>query len=81
MGFIGVTMESPFLSVKEAASLLGRSSKWVYLNKEEIPGFFRLAGSIFFDKTVMLGSIEALISKTALKEKRVDSRNDRHSLL
>lgn len=74
-------MNTQFLSVKEAATMLGRSSKWVYLNKEGIPGFFRLAGSIFFDQSVMLSSIELLISKNGLKEKRVDSRNDRHSLL
>ncbi len=74
-------MDSKFLSVKEAASMLGRSSKWVYLNKDDIPGFFRLAGSIFFDQTVLLSSIETLISKSSLREKRVDSRNDRHSLL
>jgi len=74
-------MDSKFLSVKEAASLLGRSAKWVYLNKDDIPGFFRLAGSIFFDQTVMLSSIETLISKSSLKEKRVDSLNDRHSIL
>lgn len=74
-------MNTQFLSVKEAATMLGRSSKWVYLNKEGIPGFFRLAGSIFFDQSVLLGSIESLISKNGLKEKRVDSRNDRHALL
>ena len=74
-------MESQFLSVKEAATMLGRSSKWVYLNKEGIPGFFRLAGSIFFDQTVLLDSIESLISKNGQREKKVDSRNDRHSLL
>ena len=39
-------MNTQFLSVKEAATMLGRSPKWVYLNKEGIPGFFRLAGSI-----------------------------------
>ena len=62
-------MESQFLSVKEAATMLGRSSKWVYLNKEGIPGFFRLAGSIFFDQTVLLDSIESLVSRQSNSDK------------
>ena len=45
---------SPYLTVKEVAELLGRSQKFVYSKKDLIPGYFKLAGSIFFDKDVLL---------------------------
>ena len=51
-------MNSPYLSVKEVAQFLNKSEKWVYLSKESIPGFFRLANSIFFDKEVLLATLK-----------------------
>lgn len=57
-------MDSPYLTVKEVAQLLNRSEKFVYLKKNEIPGFFKLAGSIFFDKEVLLTALKAKATKT-----------------
>ena len=72
-------MESPYLSVGEVAQLLGKSQKWVYQKKSEIPGFFKLAGSIFFDREVLLSSLKTKASQPTRKQKP-DSRNDRHGL-
>jgi predicted DNA-binding transcriptional regulator AlpA len=52
-------MTTPYLTVKEVAQLLGKSSKWVYLSKDSIPGYFKLANSIFFDKDVLLATLKA----------------------
>ena len=49
---------SPYLTVKEVAELLGRSTKWVYKSQLLIPGHFKLAGSIFFDKDVLLSTLK-----------------------
>lgn len=46
-------MEKPYLSVAEVAVLFARSERWVYQKKSEIPGYFKLAGSIFFDREVV----------------------------
>lgn len=51
-------MNSNYLSVKEVAALLNKSEKWCYLKKEEIPGYFKLAGAIFFDKEVLLNALK-----------------------
>jgi predicted DNA-binding transcriptional regulator AlpA len=57
-------MDSPYLSVKEVTQLLGiRSTKWVYTHKSEIPGFFMLGKSIFFDKEVLLATLKAKATK------------------
>ncbi|CAB1059417.1 hypothetical protein D1BOALGB6SA_4179 [Olavius sp. associated proteobacterium Delta 1] len=45
-------MKSPYLTVDEVATLLRKSSKWVYNKKRQIPGYFKLAGSIFFDREI-----------------------------
>lgn len=52
-----------YLSPKEVAQLLGKSSKWVYKHKHKIPGYFTLAGSIFFDKEKLLKSLETLANR------------------
>jgi predicted DNA-binding transcriptional regulator AlpA len=59
-----VFMDSLYLSVKEVATLLNKSEKWVYLSKESLPGYFKLAKSIFFDKQVLLGSLKGLGTNT-----------------
>lgn len=51
-------MASQYLSVAEVAELLKRSSKWVYLNKDKIPGYFKLANSIFFDREVLIAALK-----------------------
>lgn len=52
-------MESPYLTIKEVSQLLGKSQKWTYQNQTEIPGYFKLAGSIFFDKEVLLTALKS----------------------
>ncbi len=52
-----------FLSVGEVAGLLRKSDKWVYENKAHIPGYFRLARSIFFDREILTTELK----KRALK--------------
>ena len=71
-------MDSLYLSVKEVATLLRKSEKWVYLNKIKLPGYFTLAGSIFFDKQVLVSSLKTLATSTRQKPK---GRNDPHGLL
>jgi predicted DNA-binding transcriptional regulator AlpA len=58
-------MNSPYLSVKEVASFLNKSVKWVYLNQEKLPGYFKLAGAIFFDKDILLASLRAKATRKA----------------
>lgn len=56
-------MNSPYLTVKEVSEILGRSIKWIYQKKETLPGYFKLAGSIFFDKDVLLNALKAKATK------------------
>lgn len=70
-----------YLSVKEVASLLGKSNKWVYAHQDELPGYFNLAGSIFFDGEVLTESLKKLALKTkTITSKLPDKRHDRHGL-
>jgi len=73
-------MDSRYLSVGEVSLLLGKSQKWVYQKKGVIPGYFKLAGSIFFDREILLSSLKEYASRPT-KRHRPDSRNDRHGLL
>ncbi len=73
-------MDSRYLSVGEVALLLGKSQKWVYQKKGVIPGYFKLAGSIFFDREILLSRLKEFASQPA-KRYRPDGRNDRHGLL
>ncbi|MCE5251359.1 helix-turn-helix domain-containing protein [bacterium] len=73
-------MDSPYLSVAQVAQLLGRTPKWVYENKGVIPGFFKLGGSIFFDREVLESGLKNAATQPA-KRPKPDSRNDRHGLL
>ena len=72
-------MDKPYLSVGEVALLLGKSQKWVYQKKGVIPGFFKLAGSIFFDREVLLSNLRNAATQPA-KRQKPDVRNDRHGL-
>jgi predicted DNA-binding transcriptional regulator AlpA len=56
-------MESPYLTIKEVARFLNKSEKWVYLKQQEIPGYFKLAGSIFFDREVLLSALKSKATK------------------
>ncbi|MHB8580816.1 MAG: helix-turn-helix domain-containing protein [Ignavibacteriaceae bacterium] len=56
-------MGTPYLTIKEVAELLGRSTKWVYKNQLLVPGYFKLAGSIFFDREVLLSTLKTKATK------------------
>ena len=73
-------MDSPYLSVAEVAKLFARSEKWVYQNKSDIPGYFKLAGSIFFDREILMLGLKTAATKPA-KRQKPDSTSDRHGLL
>lgn len=72
---------SPYLSVGEVAQLLGKSEKWVYQKKHEIPGFFRLAKSIFFDKEILMSELKSRASKPTSTGKANGYVEDVHGLL
>jgi len=72
-------MESPYLTVDEVASLLRKSSKWVYSKQTEIPGYFKLAGSIFFDREILQDHLKELAFRPTKKASHI--AEDRHGLL
>lgn len=47
-------MRKEYLVVKEVAEILGCSSKWIYANKESIPGYLRIGTLIRFHKDTLL---------------------------
>ncbi len=73
-------MDKPYLSVAEVAELFARTQKWVYQHKSEIPGYFKLAGSIFFDREVLLSGLKTAATRPT-KRQKPDSTSDRHGLL
>jgi hypothetical protein len=72
-------MENPLLTVDEVAIFLRKSSKWVYTQKDQIPGYFKLGGSIFFDREILVKHLKELAAKPTPKVSR--SRTDKHGLL
>jgi hypothetical protein len=70
----------PYLTVEEVALLLRKSGKWVYTNKEQIPGYFRLAKSIFFDKETLMSELRTRANQKPAR-KRPESVHDAHGLL
>ncbi len=72
-------MESPYLTVDEVAKLLRKSSKWVYNHKEELPGYFKLAGAIFFDREILQAHLKELAFLPTQKAGKCLA--DRHGLL
>ncbi len=73
-------MDFHYLSVGEGALLPGKFQKWVYQKKGVIPGYFKLAGSIFFDREILLLNLRNAATQPA-KRQKPDVRNDRHGLL
>ena len=69
-----------YLTVEEVALLFGKSGKWVYTNKEQIPGFFKLARSIFFDKEILMSEIKIRAAKKPAR-KSTEGVHDAHGLL
>ena len=72
-------MKSPYLTVDEVAEFLRKSSKWVYTKKQQIPGYFKLGGSIFFDREILQAHLKELAFKPTPKVSRNPS--DKHGLL
>jgi len=68
-------MNSPYLSVGEVALFLRKSEKWVYQHKEKIPGYFRLAGSIFFDREILPANLKEKASRPTVRKSRPDDRH------
>ena len=60
-------MKSPYLTVDEVAKLLRRSTKWVYCRKSQIPGYFKIAGSILFDREILQDHLKELAFKPTRK--------------
>lgn len=76
-------MENLYITVDEVAEILRKSPKWVYSHKENIPGFFKIQGAIFFDRDIMIQSLRELATSpkpTPNKARRV-SIEDQHGLL
>ncbi len=71
-------MDSPYLTVKEVASFLKKSPKWVYARQAQIPGRFKLAGAIFFDRDILQSNLKELASKPAKRPARTCP--DKHGL-
>ncbi len=58
-------MKTPsFLTAGEVAGLLRRSTKWVYIHAQDIPGGFKLGGTWLWDKEVLIASLKELAGKT-----------------
>ena len=72
-------MKSPYLTVDEVADFLRKSPKWVYTKKRQIPGYFKLGGSIFFDREILLSHLKELAFKPTSKVSRTSF--DKHGLL
>ena len=72
---------SKYLTVKEVVMLLNgkRSETWMYQHKREIPGFFELAGSYFFDADVLQCALkQRALNKKASRPKGFG--DNRHNL-
>lgn len=70
-------MKSPFLTVNDVADYLGASVKWVYKNKERIPGYFKINGLIRFDRELLVQGLKEKATKPTVSR----SPMDRHGLL
>lgn len=70
----------PYLTVEEVALLFRKSGKWVYTNKEQIPGYFKVAKSIFFDKETLMSELKTRAAKKPAR-KAPQSVHDAHGLL
>lgn len=70
---------STFLTAGEVATLLRKSTKWVYSNTRLIPGGFKLGGSWYWDKDILLSSLKELAARPPQTSKAGSA--DRHGLL
>ena len=60
-------MKSHYLTVDEVAKLLRKSTKCVYFRKLQIPGYFKIAGSILFDREILQEHLRELAFKPTRK--------------
>ncbi len=76
-------MDSNYLSVADVALLLRRSQKWVYKHQAIIPGYFRLANSIFFDRAILAETLKTIATNQLknTKQSRHNRAVDRHGLM
>jgi hypothetical protein len=56
-------MDHRYLSVGEVAQLLNMSEKFVYAHVRELPGFFKLGGRWFADRTVLEEELHRLAKR------------------
>lgn len=70
---------SLFLSVGETASLLGKSEKWTYAHLDELPGAFKLGGSWFIDREILMSELKSRAQKPA-RQPLSKPVHDRHGL-
>ena len=74
-------MDTPFLTADEVSLLLRKSSKWVYQRATEIPGSFKLGGSWFFDREILLAELKDKASKPTREAVKRNVPTNRHGLL
>lgn len=77
-------MDSNYLSVADVALLLKRSIKWVYKHQAEIPGYFKLANSIFFDRHILTETLKTVALnhvKNTKSSHHARAVVDRHGLM
>lgn len=73
-------MKESYMTVDEVSVLLRKCPKWVYNKKTQIPGYFKLAGSIFFDRQILEATLKTLAAQPTKKEARPIISDDRHGL-
>lgn len=59
-----MSTQSLTIKIKEAAQMLGVSTKWCYLNKHLIPGYFTIGKSIFINREIFIESLKTRATKT-----------------
>lgn len=53
-------MDKPLMTVDEIADYLGKCVAWVYRNKTEIPGYYKIGKSIFFNRKTFMAHCEGV---------------------
>lgn len=53
-----MSTQSLTIKIKEVSELLGVSTKWCYVNKHLIPGYFKIGKSIFINREIFLESLK-----------------------
>lgn len=70
------------LSVVHVAEILDAGESWVYNNKLKIPGYYKIAGLIRFDRDTLLNWIKQNCTQPTKPSSRVSPvREDKHGLM